>query len=470
MQICSRLDGLPLALELAASRTRTLTPRELLDRLEPRIPLLTGGPRDLPARQQTLRATLDWSYDLLDEDEQRDIRRLAVFAGGCTLEAAEAVCEAGVDTLQSLVDKSIIRRKGARFTMLETIREYAVERLANIGEAERVQRRHAGYFAVFAEATWPRAFQLYFLPPDSVRAAEIDNMRAALEWSLRAGETELALRLAAVFGGGTSVTRREWLDVLERALALTGQVGKERRARAVRGAGYVASHIGDEKAALRWFGESIELYQELGDSRGTADAIIGLGHVVRRQGEHARARGMFDDALALVEDDAASIERVEALVGLAEVARDEGDYALARSLFETNLDAAPRASLRGLGDIALLEGKLAESASRYAEGLEEAQRSARSVPIAQFLAGLAAVAACEANVERAGRLWAAVDILDGEVAPALIPADRLRYEAFVTRVRADARFQKHYQEGRRLALEDVAAYVLDSVDIDSRST
>jgi predicted ATPase/DNA-binding SARP family transcriptional activator len=462
-EICSRLDGLPLALELAASRTRTLTPRELLNRLEPRIPLLTGGPRDLPARQQTLRATLDWSYDLLDEHEQRDLRRLAVFAGGCTLEAAEAVCEASVDTLQSLIDESIVRRESARFTMLETIREYALERLKQSHEAEQVQRRHARYFTAFAEATWPRGSRLRF-PLPSVRAVEIDNMRAALNWSLRAGETELALRLAAVFGGGTSITRREWLDVLEQALALSGHVGKERRARALRGAGYVASVIDDVNAALRWFGESIELYQKLGDSRGAADAIVGLAQVVRRQGEHTRARRMFHDALALVEDDAASVERVDALVGLAEVARDEGEYALARSLFEANLDAAPRASLSGLGDIALLEGKLDESARRYTEGLEEARESASRVPIAQFLAGLAAVAAREARVERAGRLWGAVDILDGEVAPALIPADRSRYEAFVTGLRPDARFERHYQEGRRLTLEDAAAYGLDSAN------
>jgi predicted ATPase/DNA-binding SARP family transcriptional activator len=462
-QICGRLDGLPLAVELAASRTRTLAPRELLERLEPRIPLLTGGPRDLPARQQTLRATLDWSYDLLDEHERRDLRRLAVFAGGCTLEAAEAVCETSIDTLQSLIDKSIIRRDSARFTMLETVREYALERLARTREAEQVRRRHAGYFTEFAEATWSRGFRLHF-PTPGVRAAETDNMRAALKWSLGAGETELALRLAPVFGGGTSITRREWLDVLEQALALAGEVEKERRARALRGAGYVASIIGDVNAALRWFGESVQLYQELGDTRNTADALVGLAHVLRGQGEHARARQMFEDALSLVEHDPGTIEHVEAVVGLAEVARDQGDYALARSLFEANLDAAPRASLSGLGDIALLEGKLDESARRYAEGLEEAQQTAQRVPIAHFLAGLAAVAAREGNVERAGRLWGAVDRVDGEVAPALIPADRSRYEAFVTRLLPDTRFERHYQEGRRLALEDAAVYGLDNLN------
>jgi predicted ATPase len=193
-EICSRLDDLPLALELAAARVKALSPHQILERLEQRLPLLTGGARDLPERQRTLEATIDWSYDLLPEEEQRLFRRLAVFSGGCTLEAAEEITDAELDTLQSLIDKSLLRHSYERYWMLESIREYAVEHLEEAGEANDLRKRHADYFLELAESAGlslePLVEQRY-----DTASREIDNLRAALVW-LFEPDAELALRLA----------------------------------------------------------------------------------------------------------------------------------------------------------------------------------------------------------------------------------------------------------------------------------
>ena len=200
--ICARLDGLPLAIELAAGRVRSLTPAELLERLEPRMPLLAGGPHDLPARQRTLRATLEWSYELLEASERRDLERAAVFAGGFGLEAAEVVCETTVDRLASLVDHNLLqhrRRHGvSRYTMLETIREYALELLDASSEADDVRRRHAAFFLEVARSAnlnpgrFAAGGQHLAIAND-----EQDNIRAALGWLLAAGEIERGLELAS---------------------------------------------------------------------------------------------------------------------------------------------------------------------------------------------------------------------------------------------------------------------------------
>jgi predicted ATPase len=203
--ICERLDGLPLAIELAASRIRVLTPAELLARLDPRLPLLTGGPRDVPARQQTLQATLDWTVDVLDDEELRDLTHLAVFSGGCTLEVAESVGGTTVERLASLLDHSLLQQvataTGSRYSMLETIREHALERLETLGAGEAARRAHAVYYVALAEQ----------LEPDLERAestalgqveSELDNSRAAFSWA-PAADGGLALRLAAAL-------RRYW--------------------------------------------------------------------------------------------------------------------------------------------------------------------------------------------------------------------------------------------------------------------
>ena len=239
-QICKRLDGLPLAIELAASRVRTLTPVELLDRLEPRLPLLTGGPRDLPARQQTLRATLEWSHALLNDDERRDLNRLAVFAGGCTLEAAEAVCGTTLERLSSLLDANLLLRaaaKGSRYSMLETIREYAAERLDALADVEALRRRHAEYFLELAQSanltTEARGEQRH-----DVVISEQANIRAAIDWAAATGDIALALELTvALENFWTTSDPFEGVRRLETLLADAGDVPTPLRARALRAFG-----------------------------------------------------------------------------------------------------------------------------------------------------------------------------------------------------------------------------------------
>jgi predicted ATPase len=193
LAICRRLDCLPLV-ELAAARTKALSTEQILERLEQRLPLLTGGPRDAPERQRTLRATIEWSHDLLDDDERRLFRRLAVFTGGCTLEAAEKVAQADLDTLQSLVEKSLVRHTGERSWMLETIREYATERLEESGEAEDLRRRHAEFFLWLADSANVRSDRSN-QRPELVRG-DLDNFRAAMAWASSVHRDELALRIA----------------------------------------------------------------------------------------------------------------------------------------------------------------------------------------------------------------------------------------------------------------------------------
>jgi predicted ATPase len=190
--ICERVDYLPLAIELAAARTKVLSPADILGRLDARLRLLTHGARDAPRRQRTLRATIDWSYDLLDPDEQRLFARLGVFAGGCTLEAAEAICGAELDGLHALVDRCLIGSDGARYSMLQTLREYAVERLEQSGEANEIRRLHHQWFSQLIDAERPEEAPPRQWPPidprTSVFAAERENVRAALAWALRHGQ------------------------------------------------------------------------------------------------------------------------------------------------------------------------------------------------------------------------------------------------------------------------------------------
>ncbi len=311
-EICQRLDGLPLAIELAAARTRLLPPQALLARLAHRLPLLTGGSRDLPARHQTLRATIEWSFDLLDASEQRLFARLAMFAGGWTVEAAERVC-AGVgsgadaqvdqvavlDGLASLRDQSLVQQEPAldpedepRFTMLETIREYALERLAANGETEETSRRHAGYYLALAEAAEPELRG----PAQGVwltrLETEHDNLRAALHWSLESGAEETALRLGGAlwrfwYMHGHLSEGRRWLEM---ALAKSSAVPASVQAKVFNGAGNLAYGQSDYARAAAWHEASLALQRDLGDKAGLAASLTNLGNIAWSQGDYVRAQ------------------------------------------------------------------------------------------------------------------------------------------------------------------------------------
>jgi predicted ATPase len=276
-ELCGRLDNLPLAVELAAARTSVLTPAQILERLSQRLDLLKGG-RDADPRQQTLRATIEWSYDLLDE-EQRLFARLAVFRGGCTLESAEDVCHADLDGLKSLVEKSLLGHSGERFWMLETIREYALERLEISGEAEELRRRHADYYLAFAEEAEPHLRGVS--PQDWLARLEHDhdNLRAALDWLEASGDAELVLRLTGALATfwGTKGQVAEGRRRLDNALAVDKRPTAA-RAKALNGAADLAYGGGDAATARLHAEEALALNRGLGDRRGTALSLFNLGY------------------------------------------------------------------------------------------------------------------------------------------------------------------------------------------------
>jgi predicted ATPase/DNA-binding CsgD family transcriptional regulator len=369
-ELCHRLDGLPLALELAAARTRVLSPRALVERLERRLPLLTGGPRDAPARQQTLRAAIAWSYDLLDPPERALFRRLAVFAGGCGPEAAAGVAasdprgaapedgapvsppDAGLgvlDGLAALVDHSLLRRDESpaaaalpdpRFVMLETVREYAAERLRESGEADAVRRRHAAYYLALAEAAEPRlvgAEQAGWLHR---LAQEYGNLLAVVRWSVDGGSSETALRLAGALWRFWSTRGhlgegRAWLA---RALDLPSGPAAA-RAKALTAAGTLAYQQGDYAAAGAHYEAGLALKRDLGDLRGVASSLNGLGNVAALRGEYALARAHFEESLELRRrlDDRWGV--AAALHNLGYVGHQEGDLDDARRYYEASLTA-----------------------------------------------------------------------------------------------------------------------------------
>jgi predicted ATPase/DNA-binding CsgD family transcriptional regulator len=320
-EICTALDGLPLAIELAAARTKLLSPQAMRARLGKRLELLTAGPRDLPARQQALRDTLEWSYGLLSPDEQRLFARLAVFAGGFTLESAEAVCAARLDDVAVLVDNSIVLGDGERFAMLETIREHAGEKLAESGGRDALRRAHAAHYLALAEAaeqelTGPnQASWLWRLE------SENGNLRAALHYSLEDGSAANGLRLASALWAfwlarGYLGEGRRWL---EEALAKAGRAPPTVRAKALNGAGVLAHYQGEYAVAKALCDESLALYRRAGDERGVASALNGLALTARTTGDYLAAQSMFQQALEIFKElgDRQGVARTLDRLGLA---------------------------------------------------------------------------------------------------------------------------------------------------------
>jgi predicted ATPase len=347
-EICARLDGLPLAIELAAARVKVLSPSSMLTRLASRLQLLTGGARDLPQRQQTLRAAMDWSHDLLNAAEQKLFRRLSVFVGGCNLEGVEAVCDTKgdlemdlLDGMASMVDKSLVQQvehaKGeSRFVMLETIREYALDKLEASGEQHLTKRVHAAYCLVLAEEDSTGQSDAAGAGWLDRCALEHDNFRAGLEWLTETGDAEWGLRL------GTALFRfweiREYLaegrERLGRLLRLAGAAGPTKaRTRALFAAGVLAGEQGDYAPADTLISESQDIARQLDDKTGVAVSLNALAVFARDRGDLAMAHTLFEESLVLWRelDDQTAIAR--ALSNLANVLKLQRDYDRARSLY-----------------------------------------------------------------------------------------------------------------------------------------
>ena len=415
--ICGRLDGLPLAIELAAARTRHLGPEVLLERLDSALPLLTGGARDAPERQQTLRATIEWSYDLLDSVSQELFARLAVFAGSFPLAAAEEVCEADLDGVASLVDSSLLKSTGDdRFLMLETIREYALERVAE-AEAVDLQQRHARFFSALAAQAYERRFDAEVEWSARIEL-DHDDFRAALDW-LASKDPDRGLELAGALGWYwlSRGLLEEGCSRLSEALVASGSDTRS-RARALTALGGLTARRGDAQSGREQLEEAIRLWRELGDRTELASALDSLGWpLIYDAGDEAGALAAFEEALEIRRElgDSAGVTRAlvgvcQVLVALGEVDRAEP---MSRDLLEYAGDdlRTEHFAYHFLADCALIRGDAVEAETRYRHSLQAALPLGDVIETSFEVHGVAMAAAGNGDNERGLRLAASVEAL-----------------------------------------------------------
>ncbi len=378
-ELCARLDALPLAIELAAARAKALSPAQILERLSQRLDLFKGG-RDADPRQQTLRATIEWSYELLSPEEQVRFARLAVFRGGCTLEAAEEVCGADLDTLQSLVEKSLLRFTNERYWMLETIREYASERLEDSGEAEELRRQRGDYFLAFAE----EAFEVTGSrrPWWDRLEADHDNLRTVLDWLESVGRTQEALQLAGALYRFWS-TRGYLLEGgvrLERLLARE-RAGTSARLRALIGASLMAYTTGDPETAERRAEEARGLARTLGDAWGEAYAGYALGMAATERRDWSGALPFFEASLDAFRRLGDEQYVLAAMDGIAWASRRLGDRERSKRLHEETLAVRPgRRIPRARRHAALPARRICDRGGTTPRGARDAPGGARPEP------------------------------------------------------------------------------------------
>lgn len=490
-EICNRLDGLPLAIELAAARVKVLSPQEMLKRLDNRLALLTRGTHDLLARHKTLRGTIAWSYDLLDDSEKSLFARMSVFAGGSTLEAVEAVCnlegDLGPDVLNcaaSLIDKSLLLRElcpdaTSRLTMLETVREYAQECLRKRGESEVVKQHHARYYTVFAEQAameLRRGFQQDWL--DRLEM-EHNNIRAALAWTeQKEGELEIALRL------GGSLWRfwfvrgylKEGRDYLERLLARCDTDCKEmvaELAKVVTGSGFLAFFQGEHREAASRIQKSIQLCEEAGDTWHKAFSLGGLGITAQYAGEYGRAQAALEEGLRLARQ--TGDKWLIALVITSHWPRvvHEGSYRSAEPLFQECLTLCRQVGDRSLitwplvslGTIALMEGQHARAGLLFKEGLSFAHHVMNKQSIAWSLEGLAETAGAQHQWVRAARLYGAAEALRQVIGCPRQPCEIPMYNSGLAITRAalgEQQLESIWSEGQAMTTEEAVAYAVEN--------
>lgn len=438
-EICRRLDCLPLALELAAARTNVLSPDRLLERLELRLPLLTGGARDAPERHRTLAATIAWSYDLLPEEEQHLFTRLAVFVGGATLEAAEAICDADLDALQSLVARSLVRQSQDRFWMLQTIQEFARARLAESGDGDEYLRRHGLYVLDLVAGEGPELKGVGELAAIRRLAAEHANLGAALDWALDSEPERVTPEVLDAATDYWAVRGHvlEGVQRLERVIATEG-VTLESRAKALQLAGRLGTYTGRLEDAVAVLEESADIWAGLGETTERARTLAVLGDALLKSDDE-RAEAVLLEALQLFSESDDVIGRRNAFHLLGEAAWHRRDLAHAQEFLEQSLELARRvgdsthtgATLHHLGDVALADGDHARAEALYGEGLALVWKAEARRLAAYCIAGLAATAAGTGRPERAARLWHAVEKAESSLGLQLPQAERAMYAAGV---------------------------------------
>ena len=471
--ICARLDGLPLAIELAAARVKVLPPAKLLERLEQRLPLLTGGARDAPERQRTLRATIAWSHDLLDERERQLFARLAVFAGGCTLEAAEVVCDADVDTLGSLLDKNLLRREESRYLMLETIREFAAEQLAGSDAEAATRLAHGLYFASLAEDA---ALDDPMRPDQAAwldqLAVEHENVRAALEFADSEGLFELELRLVAALKSYWFL-RGHWTEGrqrLERALEHAGDAAPATRAELLDRAAQLAERQGDYAHARAFSDEQLELARNLGDDRKLLGALMRAGIGASVRGDLERARKHLTEVLEIAGRKDDSWFAARAHLNLGFVLTAQKDQAGARDEFEHAVDLARRIGNKGLLSACLIAAQveLDEGAGNELVGSEAfllAVEIRSPEHIAEALVPLAGDLAAQGDAETAAQLLGAAEGIRQELGLEQFYVLRQREDATAALVRArlgGERFDAAFTEGVHMGLDEAISLATEA--------
>jgi len=476
-QLCRALDNLPLALELAAARASVLSPRQILERLSKRLDMLKGG-RDAIPRQQTLRATIEWSYDLLDDDERRLFARLAVFRGGCTLEAAEEVAEADLDTLQSLVDKSLVRRRDDRYLMLETIREYAAERLQRTGDGEELRRRHADHFLRLAEEAEPH---LRGSPKEWADRldGEHDNIRSALDSLEASGDHELALRLAGAMAPFWYLRNHvvEGRRRLESALMREQQQPTAARAKGLIGAATMAFGEADLESARPHAQEALALYQELGDRWGIAYSAMVLGNAfgeTQVAADAVRAQQLLEESVDAFREVGDEELELRAAYNLAIVSGDLGERDRERAILEDNLGRAralglerdQSMSLGALAGFARRDGRIEEAVSMLAQCIRIERDLGDLAWTANNLGRLAEALALAGKAATAARVLACAQGLHEQVGLRWPQWATGMNEETRTAIRAqldEAAFADASEQGRRLSIDEAVALALGSV-------
>ncbi len=505
VEVCRRLDGLPLAIELAAARIKLLSPQAILTRLERSLRLLTGGARDLPARQQTMRGAISWSYDLLEESERRLLNRLSVFAGGMTIEAAEEVCtDSGVadetesanrdlhsaidilDRIASLVDKSLLMQKEqgdgeSRLRMLELVREYALECLEQSGEAKAIRERHADSYLRLVEEAQPELLGGAKVGDWLNRLEEEhDNLRATLRWLLER-DAEKGLRLAGAARPfwerrGHLTEGRAWL---EGALKKGGGAQAQTRAKALHGAAQLAWQQGELDAARSLYEEALRASRDAGDRRLVAMSSRGLGTVAFIQGNLETARALLEESLMVCREINDTRGVATSLITLGEMARTKGELGTARALYEESLALCRQSdnqynvcvNLLNLGAVACLGEDLKAASTCNREAILIAEKLGDGIQVAYALNGFGALLVLGGEMSGAAGLFGAAEHLLESKGYELEPQDREFRERYAAQARAalgDDSFTATWAKGRalrmkeaiRLALEDSAAAAL----------
>jgi predicted ATPase/class 3 adenylate cyclase len=464
-ELCRRLDDMPLALELAAARTKALTPEQILDRLGDRLDLFKGG-RDADPRQQTLRATIEWSHELLDSKEQCLFARLAVFVGGCTLETAEAVADAELDTLQSLVEKSLVRHTADRFWMLETIREYAGERLAASGEAEALHRRHAEFLLGLAVSANLSVERIEAGERHELVVPEADNLRAALDWALMTGDSVLAASIAVELEQyWVTNSPYEGIRRLEQVLVHEEELPADLHARALRVRGGSSFIVGEFDEGTRRHEAALEIFRELGDDQGVAHMLFRLAVDARRRGDYARTRALCDESLGLHRN-ASGEAQVLSLLGEIAFAEGRGEEALdllresARLAGEVGFRWWRISSLSAFAEYAIQLGKTQEAGVAARQALEESRSIGDRQSIIYALALIAWLAAVTGRAAEAGRVWGAIEAEVERAPVGQWEGERDHYAGHVLAA-AGAEFERGRAAGRALILDGVVDRILD---------